>query len=221
MDPPATSIFTAIEFHRDVDDDVASMITQPLMEMEIEFEEPSKNTDRETTCQADALPRKSLFAGIVTGFFVHAIALGAYALMVIYYGFENPVSRFELKGDWLLYSALSFLTQIDLLVYVIIWMAFTCTLTRSGMKMIRNQFKENVQRRYVFVLGVYFLVGIVLGAFAAWGMIDFYLGFLVPVLPIAATVLIDLVLCYLMICCYDVGSPTSDADNEDVAGAMC
>lgn len=228
MDPPATRIFTAIEFHRDMDDDVASMVTQPLMEIEefeqFELREHSK-TSLKATGDSDVLPRKALFVGVMTGFFVHAIALGAYALLVVYYGYEKPVSRFELSGDWILYSGLSFLTQIDLLVYFVIWMAFTCTLTQSGMKMIRDRFQKHVQRRYIFVLGVYFLVGIVLGAFGAWGMIDFYLGFLVPILPIAATVLIDLVLCYLMIWCYDVGNTSSDSDNGAVhvctASEMC
>mmetsp|Transcript_24221 Transcript_24221/g.53370 ORF Transcript_24221/g.53370 Transcript_24221/m.53370 type:complete len:281 (+) Transcript_24221:274-1116(+) len=129
-------------------------------------------------------------------------------------------------SDAILYTILSVLTQIDLVVYVLIWVAFTCTMTRNGMACIRSQFfvsssssgnnqekatsktkhqKLFVQRRYVFVLGVNFLVGIVLGAFCAWSAVDVYLGFPIPFQPIIATVAVDLGLCYLMVWCYDMG----------------
>lgn len=123
-----------------------------------------------------------------------------------------------------LYTVLSVLTQVDLVVYVLIWVAFTCTMTRNGMACIRSQFFSSslsssssssslgkkssgtvVHRRYVFVLGVCFLVGIVLGAFAAWSAVDIYLGFPIPFEPIVLTVAIDLALCYLMIWCFDMG----------------
>jgi len=122
-----------------------------------------------------------------------------------------------------LYTVLSVLTQVDLVVYVLIWVAFTCTMTRNGMACIRSQFFSSssssssssslgkkssgtvVHRRYVFVLGVCFLVGIVLGAFAAWSAVDIYLGFPIPFEPILLTVAIDLALCYLMIWCFDMG----------------
>jgi hypothetical protein len=114
--------------------------------------------------------------------------------------------------DAFLYTALSVLTQIDLVVYVFIWVAFTCTMTRNGMACIRASFfsspdsrGDNVRRRYVFVLGVCFLVGLVFGAFAAWSAVDVYLGYPIPFQPIMATVTIDLVLCYLMLWCFDLG----------------
>jgi hypothetical protein len=129
----------------------------------------------------------------------------------------------NLNADWFIYSILSVLTQIDLVIYVLIWIAFTCTMTRNGMQFLRFQYQNpNLQRRGVFVLGVYFLVGIVLGAFAAWSMIDVYLGFPIPFLPIVATVGIDLVLCYMMVWCYDLGrvhtaglSMETDDEEED------
>lgn len=118
--------------------------------------------------------------------------------------------------DAILYTLLSVLTQIDLVVYVLIWVAFTCTMSRSGMACIRYQFfasrsKRNnsnsnngvVPRRYVFVLGITFLVGIVLGAFGAWSAVNVYFRF--PFEPILVTVAIDLVLCYMMVCCFDMG----------------
>lgn len=59
---------------------------------------------------------------------MHTVALGAYAVMIVHSGEEDH----ETSG--LLMTALSFLTQVDLMVYVMIWIAFTCTLTGSGLK---------------------------------------------------------------------------------------
>jgi nitric oxide reductase large subunit len=141
----------------------------------------------------------------------------------------------SLNADWFIYGILSVLTQIDLVIYVLIWIAFTCTMTKNGMEFIRFQYSQSIKRRYVFVLGVYFLVGIVLGAFAAWSIIDIYLGFPIPFMPIVATVGIDLVLCYMMVCCYDLGrgrfasgsseeeyqSDNDDDDSEDDECVCC
>ena len=85
------------------------------------------------------------------------------------------------------------------------------------MAFIRFQYQAPVKRRFVFVLGVYFLVGIVLGAFCAWTLIDLFLGFPIPFVPIMATVFVDLILCYLMVCCYDMGREESVDDEEETA----
>jgi hypothetical protein len=114
------------------------------------------------------------------------------------------------------------LTQVDLVIYVIIWVAFTCTMTRNGMAFIRFQCQKPVSRRFIFVLGVYFLVGIVLGAFLAWTLIDLYLGFPIPFGPIATTVVVDLFLCYLMVWCYDLGrNEAIIGDDEDDEPTCC
>jgi len=126
--------------------------------------------------------------------------------------------------DTIVYTILSVLTQIDLVVYVLIWVAFTCTMTRNGMACIRSQFfskiKSNkhsavVRRRYIFVLGVCFLVGIVLGAFGAWSAVDVFLGYPIPFAPILVTAIVDLVLCYMMVCCFDMGGDACNILAED------
>ncbi|KAL3939715.1 MAG: hypothetical protein SGBAC_005607 [Bacillariaceae sp.] len=204
----------------DMDDEVASTITRPLLELEAEEEEGTvKNKEQEegvsSVCSnGKVLPRRARGLGILTGFLVHTAALGAYAALIVKAGkSEEEVPPVALK-------CLSFLTQLDLIVYVIIWIAFTCTLTGSGMRTIRARFGEHIERRNVFVMGVHFLVGIVVGAFAAWSMVDSYLGFTVPLVPIVGTVLIDLVLCYLMIWCYDVGDKKPNPETNEVADSV-
>ncbi len=209
-------IFTAIEFSNEIDDDVRSTITQPLLIDEISMgddEAQGSSTKPETVKVPGPM---FVVLGVITGFLIQVISLGAYAFMLTHYG-EIPSSSSE--SDWVIYGLLSVLTQVDLVIYVLIWVAFTCTMTRPGMAFIRLQYQTPVKRRSVFVLGVYFLVGIVLGAFLAWSMIDVYLGFPIPFTPIAATVLVDLILCYLMVFCYDMGREES-IEEEDIT-ACC
>lgn len=164
----------------------------------------------------------SSFSGTISG-----DADSATVPSLVHDGKATGTAPFNWGIDWFVYGVLSVLTQIDLIIYVLIWVAFTCTMTRNGMRFLRFQLGGSVgggggndgnddgtsttttgvllKRRVVFVVGVYFLVGIVLGAFAAWSVIDVYLGFPIPFLPIVATVAVDLILCYMMVCCYDLG----------------
>jgi len=183
-----------------------------------------------------ACPLKLVTIGTVTGFLIQIISLGAYAFLILHFGNvessygirdddDDNVAHYNynyhredddtssskdiaitVEADWVMYGVLSLLTQVDLLLYVVIWTAFTCTMTRTGMDFLRLQYQILVHRRSLFLMGIYFLVGVVLGAFGAWTTIDFYLGFPVPFLPIAATVLVDLALCHLMVFCFDLGS---------------
>lgn len=207
-------IYTGIEFTLGNDDDVKSMITQPLLRDEVGF----GDDDESSQAVKANLPKLSgsqfVILGVMTGFMIQVISLGAYAFMLTQYG-EVPASSSE--SDWFIYGLLSVLTQVDLIIYVLIWVAFTCTMTRNGMAYIRLQYQTPLKRRSVFVLGVYFLVGIVLGAFVAWTMIDVYMGFPIPFTPIAVTVLVDLVLCYLMVFCYDLGREENVEDEEVTA----
>jgi magnesium-transporting ATPase (P-type) len=187
-----TPIFTAIEF--DHDDDITSTVTEPLlMHDEVSFGNEENEKDSRAKVKFSYW---WTVVGVLVGFVIQVISLGAYSFMLVQYGTSD---------DWFIYSILSFLTQVDLVIYVMIWMAFTCTMTRNGMAFIRFQYQLPIKRRSVFVLGVYFLVGVVLGAFMAWTLIDLCLGFPIPFGPIATTVVVDLFLCYLMVWCYDLG----------------
>mmetsp|Transcript_125671 Transcript_125671/g.187612 ORF Transcript_125671/g.187612 Transcript_125671/m.187612 type:complete len:224 (+) Transcript_125671:131-802(+) len=216
-----TPIFSAIEFK--YEDDITSTVTEPLLlHDDISFENDENEKDSRPSVN---FPCWSFtIVGLLVGFVIQVISLGAYSFMLVQYGTSDTVTTSEnvSEGDWFVYSILSFLTQMDLVIYVMIWMAFTCTMTRNGMAFIRFQYQLPIKRRSVFVLGVYFLVGIVLGAFVAWTLIDLYLGFPIPFGPIATTVVVDLFLCYLMVWCYDLGrDEETKVEEEECDGATC
>lgn len=230
-------------------------LMEPLLEQQRNQDERS---GQERTNYDGGSRAKSAVMGAVAGFFIQIISLGAYAFLLVHYRgsslqdsegtvltesglFRTPtmilsdaVSNDEVFGNkTVVYTFISVLTQIDLIAYILIWAAFTCTMTRQGMSCIRTHFfgdkvkkddegvyaKQNrgrvVRRRDVFVLGVYFLVGIVVGAFGAWSAIDLYLGFPIPFTPIITTVTVDLLLCYLMVWCYDLGGKKKRANDYD------
>jgi len=255
-------------------------LAEPLLEQEQQQEqEQERRTDH---CHAEHYHGAKFIAlGAVTGFFIQIVSLGSYAFLLLHYqpkrhtqfGYDDEeedavaamTTTTALMNGFLpheqpqsmTYAFLSILTQVDLVVYVLIWVAFTCTMTRNGMTCIRAQFfnndhssdneegddedeeemrqvsvtkrstsHKNIKRRYVFLLGVYFLVGIVSGAFLAWSAIDIYLGFPIPFKPILLTVAVDLILCYCMVRCYDMGKkkknnkkplalPRNEEDDDD------
>ena len=223
------------------EEELQQMISQPLLVDEAQQTDegpvkPSK-MNRDASEQTSCNHSKFVVLGALVGFFIQVVSLGAYALLLIHYNKylnkdgTSPASNMDLMTfwaegnsstnsilnvDWFIYGILSVLTQIDLVIYVLIWIAFTCTMTKNGMQFLRFQYNSpQLKRRVIFVVGVYFLVGIVLGAFGAWSMIDIYLGFPIPFLPIVATVGIDLVLCYMMVWCYDLGRKSSSSQMED------
>ena len=220
------SIFRAIEFVPNVEDDNLSMVTEPLLREETLIDDEScaqVPTKKQTNQSSLSSSSRLILMGAFTGFLIQMISLGAYAFMLTQYGEmdEDIISPSVPEADWFVFGLLSVLTQVDLVLYVLIWTAFTCTMTRRGMAFIRIHSQIPVERRSIFVSGVYFLVGIVMGAFVAWTLIDVYLGFPIPFVPIVVTVVVDLTLCYLMVFCFDMGRRTDNSTDEEDEVTVC
>jgi hypothetical protein len=145
---------------------------------------------------------KSIGLGIFIGFLTHVVWVGTYAFIMLVHWGDNVFQKTK-GGDWFLYTIISVLTQIDMCLCVVIWIA--CMIM---MAMLLDQRETPaVRRRFVFVSGVfYFLVGVSVGAFVALSMIDaYYLGIPIPFLLSVATVTLDLVCCYMMISATTLG----------------
>jgi hypothetical protein len=220
MSPP--SIFTAIEFIPNVEDDNLSTVTEPLLRYDVLISDDDSSLPVVSKTNKKSTHFGLVVLGTLTGFLIQMVSLGAYAFMLTQYGeMEENSKNAALEIDWFVYGILSVLTQVDLVLYVLIWTAFTCTMTRNGMAFIRLQYQMPVKRRSIFVLGVYFLVGVVVGAFVAWTMIDVYLGFPIPFVPIIVTVVVDLALCYLMVFCYDLGGRKEISTDDEELTCCC
>ena len=214
----------------------------PLAEPLLEQQQNNKDDVKEERLRVELRSKiKFVTVGALTGFFIQVVSLGAYASILVHFNGMSlkesgamSMDGFFLSGHSVdstyddesmgrnayLSTLLSVLTQLDLVVYVLVWVGFTCTMTRNGMECIRSNFfapseSSSVHRRYVFILGVCFLVGIIVGAFTAWTAIDIYLDFPIPLESILATVVVDLALCYMMVVCFDMGKSKAEHLDDD------
>jgi hypothetical protein len=83
------------------------------------------------------------------------------------------------------------LAHIGLWVYFVFWVAFTFSMTRPGVNFFMTCLDSGLgctkATSFVILLGVNSLVGLVLGAFASWSILEVYLGFPIPYAPILVT----------------------------------
>lgn len=152
-------------------------------------------------------------AGTGIGFVIQLIALSAstYSTMIQWYTTTTTSSPVE---ECLL---LRLLGQLDTVLYFLVWINFTFSMTQFGSDFWRRQLtrysssrcdldgEDQWTRKSVFAAGLNVIVGVVLGSFLA-----FALGYVVilgaspiTLLPMLYTLLVDLVLCYIMALCYD------------------
>jgi hypothetical protein len=119
--------------------------------------------------------------------------------------------------DTFLHMLVFAITQADLYLYLFMWVSLTAVLTPSGMDYVRQTYfqKGAASKRSIFVLGVHFYIGVVVGVFLAWSAIDCALGLPVPVLPMLAVLVFGLFISYTMIWCYDLEDSLRDDDEDE------
>eukprot|EP00529_Nitzschia_sp_RCC80_P032756 CAMPEP_0113464294 /NCGR_PEP_ID=MMETSP0014_2-20120614/13128_1 /TAXON_ID=2857 /ORGANISM="Nitzschia sp." /LENGTH=233 /DNA_ID=CAMNT_0000356373 /DNA_START=426 /DNA_END=1127 /DNA_ORIENTATION=+ /assembly_acc=CAM_ASM_000159 len=207
-----------------VEDDLTTMVTQPLIEYGDDEEyDVKKIIEEEGAADLTSCHGRFVCLGAITGFVIQVVSLGAYAVLLLQFRDHIPDASSNGNGagetlfEYLSFYALSILSQSDLVVYSMVWLAFTATMSRAGLSWIRSQLQleSNITRRSIFLIGVWYLVGIVLGAFLSWTFIDAYLAWPINIFPIVATVLVDLVLCWLMVACFDCGRNETEDDDDD------
>jgi hypothetical protein len=156
----------------------------------------------------DAKPLNTTFCinGMILGFLVQLVNVGGTTYMYLRWG-DEKITNTASQDGWLLHFVIWILTQSDLYLYIFMWIALTGLLTKYGMDHVRNTyFAESCMptKRSVFVMGVNFYVGVVIGVFLAWTGIDALLGSPVPMLPMMCVLLFGLFISYAMVWCYDL-----------------
>jgi hypothetical protein len=117
------------------------------------------------------------------------------------------------------------LAHIGHWVYFVFWVAFTFSMTRPGVNFFMTCLDSGLgctkATSFVILLGVNSLVGLVLGAFASWSILEVYLGFPIPYAPILVTVVIDLAFCYSIKACYDCDKDSIEYEEEEDSDDEC
>jgi len=205
-------VFTAVSLSGDD-------LERPLLLEEDLIESQSESQINESSKVAALYPAFRVH-GMVVGFLAQLINVSGSTLIYYQWGNEGVFSRVWVSVDILdtvLHAAVYVITQVDLYLYLIMWVALTAVLTESGMKFVRERYfeKSGASKRSVFVLGVQFYIGVVVGVFLAWTAIDCVLGLPVPVLPMLGVLVFGLCISYTMIWCYDL-EDTFEGDEEYV-----
>jgi hypothetical protein len=226
-----TEVFTAISLGQNEE-----QLSQPLLPRSVDAQGQSPDpTNSASVNGAVVMTTEEFYAsfrvyGTIIGFLVQILNVAGST--VLYYQW-NDSSIFH-NGlhkdlvDTVLHLVVFLITQVDLYLYLLMWLALTAVLTRPGMKYIQDTFfsSQNLKnqtdndvvvvltKRSVFVLGVQFYMGVVLGVFLAWTGVDCVLGLPVPVLPMLGVLFFGLLISYTMIFCYDL-EESFEQDDED------
>lgn len=218
-------------------------LEQPLLEMEHHDDDEELHTktkdspkqqqidDAQTFSRLRKLQQEFIFHGFVIGSLAQIINVAGTTFM--YYQWGEDASILTSDAGWLdvlFHTVVWVLSQVDVYLYCFMWISLTAILTRKGMSYVQRTYFSTHKgsesstspvctKRAIFVLGVHFYIGVVLGVFAAWMAIDFWFGVPVPMLPMIAVLVFGLVLSYTMIWCYDMEHygqhDINDEDNDD------
>eukprot|EP00980_Cylindrotheca_fusiformis_P008167 scaffold1729_cov117-Cylindrotheca_fusiformis.AAC.5 len=150
------------------------------------------------------------YHGMVIGFLTQVINISGTALMCYIWGVDTSVvSEHESNLDHFLHWVVWMLSQVDLQLYLLMWIGLTAALTGSGVKWIQRR-TGDYSSRSIFVIGVTFYAGVVIGSFASWALLDAALGLPAPMLPMVGVLIFGLLVSYSMIWCFDM-----EHDDED------
>ena len=165
-------------------------LAEPLLEHN-QLDEERSATRRDSSESNSGHRTKFVLLGALTGFF----------LQVVFFGAHNQILPVQI-------------------VCILIWAAFTCTVvlyirslffasyTISEEGYFVGRDNKIIERRYVFVLRICYLVGTDLARYGIWSAFGVYLGFPIPFKEFfkefLTTVMVDLVLSFLMVWFYDV-----------------
>jgi hypothetical protein len=207
-----TEVFTAVSLEQNDD-----RLDQPLLSND--ENDDREEEQQESTVISELYPAFRMH-GVIIGFLVQLLNVAGSTVM--YYQWNNVGVLSKLSTDLpdtFLHLVVFLITQVDLYLYISMWVALTAVLTQPGMQYVQDNYfaeKSNVSKRSMFVLGVQFYVGVVVGVFLAWTAIDCVLGLPVPVLPMLGVLVFGLLISYTMIFCYDLEDSLDSDENGEV-----
>lgn len=201
------------------------MVRQQTLEtaIPIDLEEPLlPPTEKGTTCEGPVVLEEKIVQGVhnyvqlmgwTLGFLLQCLSLGSTAAMTLMWQEEGPpevdnsstATRF---AYWMFFG----LSNSWLVLFPMVCVAIERSWKSVGVVALQETLiissEEPVvtlqTRRMTFVAAVRFLVGIVLGCFMTWGLVDLYMGASASVLAtLSASMILCLVLCRGMIYIFD------------------
>jgi hypothetical protein len=183
-------------------------LEEPLIDISLETDGDCEETLAYTQ---EHLSRIFQFVGWALGFLLQCISLGGTAVIAFHWDKDSSP---EYLWDKTLYATMYGLSNCWLLLLPIGCIAIKRSWARRGVEYIqahftssKNQTAAQKTHRTIFLVGVQFLVGIVLGCFSAWGLVGIYFGAsCFMFMTLFVSMMACLALSYGMVVIYDIHS---------------
>jgi hypothetical protein len=191
-----------------------SMLKQPLIMSHESLEQDEEQTKlQEKERQSRSIICKSFLLGSSIGFALQVMSFAAcYALFKMFGKDAKPTPGSLLSS--FSYCLLVLISHLDLAIYTAIWlMFFMYTITKSGSLYMRKKFDKDAANpnsgsiwttRMLFIVGVYFLVGLLVGSFFPWVIVDLSMGMVISLNPLFRFMMIEFVIFIVMVKCFDL-----------------
>jgi hypothetical protein len=201
-------------------------LKQPLIMSHESLEQDEEQTKLQKERQSRSIICKSFLLGSSIGFALQVMSFAAcYALFKMFGGKDAKPTPGSLPPSSFSYCMLVLISQLDLAIYLAIWLAFMATITKSGSLYMRKKFDKDAANpnsgsiwttRMLFIVGVYFLVGSIFGSFSLWMIVDLRMGMVIPLMPFFSTMMIDFVAFIFMVKCFDLSHPSTTTSGYSV-----
>jgi F0F1-type ATP synthase assembly protein I len=193
-------------------EDTESLIPQKLL---LQQQQHEKNVSPPAVSKG--LRSRFVLVGFVVGIFVQALTFGSFEVLLRLLGGNAQPER---QSDFL--YLMMVLSQIDIVIYLTIPIGFAYFSTSRGSLYFQKKFDleeaSSMNRLdiedFVFVLNVSFFLGVLLGLFLGWLVVDILKGLPVTVLPFLTMVVFDIVIYYLLLRSYDWVVEQQESEEE-------
>ena len=162
-----------------------------------------------------ALNAQLRFMGLFVGFLIQILSLGATAFMASRWG-EH--ASYNDQKDLILYVFLLVFSKGGLSLYPLVCFPIIFSMTQAGVECAQTMLLKKREtvfstafRRLVFLMGVNFLAGLIVGSFLAWVSIDVFFGLSSLMIPTIGALCVCLALCYAMVLFYDKQHEVEDS----------
>jgi magnesium-transporting ATPase (P-type) len=212
-------LFTAVCFTENQDQN-SSTLFMPLLSRDDLDDLKTLCDEKESERVLESLTKRCRLVGVLLGFLVQIVNVLGSTYMYLRWGepHANQGVVYDSEADWLLHWVVFLVAQVDIYVYFAMWITLSAALTRPGVKFAQTHFFSPdivPSKRAVFIMGIYFYVGVVVGVFLAWASVDAFLGLPVSILPMLSVLLFGLAISYTMVWCYDREKDIENCDLED------
>jgi hypothetical protein len=217
-----TSCFESISSTANAD------LKQPLVVEAKDFESSFSSSSQEEEQMCETARRRvstlvlmeSLCLGCLFGLLIQSGIFSVFLVITKNWGSDPQQEESTILPHWTLYLLLC----MDVAFYGIIWAVLFTALTRQGSMYTRKKFDIDADApspesvwtpQFLFTIAIVFLIGHIVGSYAAWAIVYMQLGMPLQLTPLLFRLLTDVGLCHLTVKWFDLGGEHPDDDDED------